>query len=237
MFAHDIHDIIPQKSYAPAKEWTDMALAREFSYLIRHYSNADKISSRWPLPPLQVGSHVYVQDLSGPPPHKWNKSAVVLECLPYDSYLVKLDGSNRVSKRNRVHLRCFTPFSSTFQEDQAVKHHTSPPPTIPEDALDPTPRRMPHLADTADEPRSPSLELHTYPEIYLSSVSSMSYPRCLCTVPSLLEDLPLTVAAAVMSLSNPEAPNQLPTWRSDTEGASLQHSSAEVWHPQPNQSG
>ena len=46
VFAHDIHDIIPQKSYAPAKEWTDMALAREFSYLIRHYSNADKISSR-----------------------------------------------------------------------------------------------------------------------------------------------------------------------------------------------
>ena len=100
-----------------------------------------------------------------------------------------------------------------------------------------SPRRMPRLADTADEPRSPSMELHTYPKTYSSSVSSMSYPRCLCTVPSLLEDLPLTVAAAVMSLSTPEAPNQLPTWRSDSEGASLQHISAEVWHPQPNQSG
>ena len=36
---------------------------------------------------------------------KWDRTGVVVEVLPYDQYRVKVDGSGRVSLRNRQFLR------------------------------------------------------------------------------------------------------------------------------------
>ena len=47
---------------------------------------------------IQVSQH-------GNDPLRWDRSGVVVEVGEYDSYSVRLDGSGRLSKRNRTHLR------------------------------------------------------------------------------------------------------------------------------------
>ena len=62
------------------------------------------------LEPLAVGAVVQVQNQSGPHANKWDLSGVVCESLGHDSYLVRMDGSGRVSKRNRRFLRAIRPY-------------------------------------------------------------------------------------------------------------------------------
>ena len=63
-----------------------------------------------PLPPLKVGSIVQVQNQRGTKANKWDLSGTVVECQEFDSYLVKMDGSGRITKRNRRYLRPIVPF-------------------------------------------------------------------------------------------------------------------------------
>ena len=66
-----------------------------------------------PLPVLQCGDRVFVQNQTGPHPNKWDRSGVVVECHEFDQYTIKLDGTGRLSLRNRRFLRKFTlPHSS-----------------------------------------------------------------------------------------------------------------------------
>ena len=59
---------------------------------------------------LAVGSRVFVQNQhggAGAKEHRWDRSGKVLERLRHNAYLIKLDGSGRVSRRTRQHLRPF----------------------------------------------------------------------------------------------------------------------------------
>ena len=60
------------------------------------------------LPELSVGNRVFVQNQSGPHPNKWDNSGVGVECKNFDQYLVKIDGSGRVTLGNRRFLRHYT---------------------------------------------------------------------------------------------------------------------------------
>ncbi|XP_077352448.1 uncharacterized protein LOC144001771 [Festucalex cinctus] len=62
-----------------------------------------------PLRPLALGETVFIQNQMGPSPHKWDRSGVVVESLGHDQYRVKVDGSGRLTLRNRRFLRAFTP--------------------------------------------------------------------------------------------------------------------------------
>ena len=42
---------------------------------------------------LKVGDSVYIQDQDGPSPRKWSKSGVAVETLPYNCFIVKVDGT------------------------------------------------------------------------------------------------------------------------------------------------
>ena len=131
VFGRPIRDIIPQQSYVPDRPWVEMAKAREKSFFRRHYSRAESDIHRKFLPPLQVGDSVYLQDQTGRTPLKWSKSGTVVECLPYDSYVIKVDGSRHVTKRNRRFLRKFTSFVPA-----------DPPPKLDEESA---PRRSTRL--------------------------------------------------------------------------------------------
>ena len=67
-----------------------------------------------------------MQDQAGRTPTRWNKSGTVLKVLPHDSLLVKIDGSAKVTKRNRKFLRRFEPFAPQLSRPQ-----TQPPPAVP----------------------------------------------------------------------------------------------------------
>ena len=51
---------------------------------------------------IEVGARVTCQNVKS---KKWDKSGLVTEALPHRQYQVKMDGSGRVSLRNRIHLR------------------------------------------------------------------------------------------------------------------------------------
>ena len=69
-----------------------------------------KVAERWSehtrrLPPLAVGNHVRVQNQTGPHPRRWDGQ--VGEVRQNDQYVVRVDGSGRVTLRNRQFLRRF----------------------------------------------------------------------------------------------------------------------------------
>ena len=137
VFGRPLKDHIPAPlgHFTPRKEWQDMATKREESAIIRHHRKAEDLSKgSKQLHPLITGDHVYIQDQHGKTPKRWNKSGIILEVEPYDSYLVKVDGSGKVTKRNRQFLRRFEPFSAeprtptTLPPIPPAAHLASPPP-------------------------------------------------------------------------------------------------------------
>ena len=87
---------------------------REQALAKRHLSTKNELLAKLRLhKPLVVGDVVQVQNQRGNNPNKWDNSATVVEVLPYDSYIVKMDGSGRVSKRNRQFLKPIVPFINT----------------------------------------------------------------------------------------------------------------------------
>ena len=62
------------------------------------------------LEPLKVGDVVSIQNQTGNHARKWDKSSEILEVLPHNQYRVKIDGSCRISLRNRQFLRKITLF-------------------------------------------------------------------------------------------------------------------------------
>ena len=106
----DFNPCSPGK-YEPRAEWRLVAHDREIALAKRHAKMGETLtrgSKR--LPPLQEGDIVFIQDQTGNTSKRWSKTGKILESLGNDSYLVKVDGSNRLTKQNRQFLRCYKPF-------------------------------------------------------------------------------------------------------------------------------
>ena len=65
------------------------------------------------LPPLQPGTHVYLQNQTGNRPKHWDKTGVVAESLPYHQYRVRMDGSGRATLKVSQDLQPHDPDSSS----------------------------------------------------------------------------------------------------------------------------
>jgi hypothetical protein len=68
------------------------------------------------LRPLNVGERVFIQNQHGPSANKWDKSGTIMECMANDQYRVKVDGSGRLTLRNRRFLRAFKPATPDIQQ-------------------------------------------------------------------------------------------------------------------------
>ena len=167
VFGRNIKDHIPAhpEHYTVCKEWKDMADMREDSAMVRHYKKVEDLTrGSKKLSPLIPGDQVYLQDQTGRTPKRWNKSGIILEVQPHDSYLVKVDGSKKVTKRNRQFLRKFEPF---YSEPAAP---VQPPPLPPLTQLarpPPLPVPSPPIpppSSTQDTQPSPPTELPPPPE-------------------------------------------------------------------------
>jgi hypothetical protein len=55
---------------------------------------------------------VFIQNLVGNQPRRWERTGVVIEVRQFHQYVVRVDGTGRVTLRNRQHLRKFSPFFS-----------------------------------------------------------------------------------------------------------------------------
>ena len=93
---------------------------------IARTTEALKTHSR-PLRSLAVGEHVFLQNQRGIAPNKWDRSGAVLESLDHDQYKVKVDGSGRLTLRNRHFLRAYTPATPSIQSDPTTSSPTPSP--------------------------------------------------------------------------------------------------------------
>ena len=91
--------------------WQELADAREKALAPRSTKQHEKWSAGTKeLPPLQVGDKVFIQNQSGNHPLKWDKRGTVVEVKGFDQYEVMVDGSRRITLRNRKYLRKYTPY-------------------------------------------------------------------------------------------------------------------------------
>ena len=168
VFGRPIRDLIPipPGKYLPHDTWRTSRAAREEALRNRHMRDLERWTEHThQLPPLRVGDHVRLQNQTGHHPTKWDKTGLVIEVRQFNQYLVKTDGSGRVTLRNRQFLRKFIPVQPreprltisndlTYQSLPASPDPTSAPlPT----AIDTSPRHN-LLPDAAPPPSIPPLD-------------------------------------------------------------------------------
>ena len=67
-----------------------------------------------PLAPLSLGEKLFLQTQRGSHHKKWDESGTVVELCNYDQYGMKVNGSGRLSLKNRHFLSKFVPPSMTI---------------------------------------------------------------------------------------------------------------------------
>ena len=108
VFGRNIRDFIPvlPYKYEPRQEWSLLQEDRERAFAKKLYNDGTRLSiGTRKMPPLAVGDKVIVQNQTGRAPNKWDKSGVIVECKPHNQVNVMMDGSRRVSLRNRQFVR------------------------------------------------------------------------------------------------------------------------------------
>ena len=112
IFGHPIRDFIPilPGLYIPHTTWRETLSAREEALRIRHMKDAERWTEHTKsIPPLIVGDDVRIQNQTGNNPRKWNKTGKMVEVRQHNQYAIRVDGSGRITLRNRKFLRKFTP--------------------------------------------------------------------------------------------------------------------------------
>jgi hypothetical protein len=113
VFGRPIRDMIPiiPGRYVPHETWRELMGHRELALAKRHSRGHERWNEHTrQLPPLKIGDHVYVQNLTGNFPRRWERTGLVIEVKQHHQYLIRVDGSGRVTLRNRQHLRKFEPY-------------------------------------------------------------------------------------------------------------------------------
>ena len=116
IFGRPIKDFIPilPGRYQPHPTWVDTLNVREDALRNRHQRALERWSEHTKLlPPLSVGDHVRLQNQSGPHPTKWDRTGKVIEVRQFDQFAVRIDGSGRITLRNRKFLRKYVPVHTT----------------------------------------------------------------------------------------------------------------------------
>ena len=112
VFGRPIKDFIPilPGRYQPHPTWSDTLATREEALRNHHMKAAERWTEHTKrLPPLAVGNHVRIQNQTGPYPTKWDKTGIVIEVRQFDQYVVRVDGSGRMTTRNRKFLKKYIP--------------------------------------------------------------------------------------------------------------------------------
>ena len=112
VFGRAMRDFIPSMphKYEPAKDWVVTQEYRERTLALKREADHKRWSQKTKnLGMLEVGTPVMIQNQTGNNPTKWDKTGVVLENKPHSQVLVRVDGSRRVTLRNRRFIRELDP--------------------------------------------------------------------------------------------------------------------------------
>ena len=125
LFGRNLKDHLPtttenlkvRKEWRFDREMREQALAVKFAEIERSLGKGAR-----DLPSLDVGDMVQIQNQRGNAPRRWSKSGKIVEKLEFDQYLVKVDGSGRLTRRNRRFLKKII---STLTDKEIVEEETS----------------------------------------------------------------------------------------------------------------
>ena len=136
-----LRDGVPaaRQHYKVDIHWRKTLREREIRLAEAHEDIMIKRGNQRCLPPLKQGCRVWVQDQVT---HKWDRSGTVVEGLRYRQYSIRLDGSGRLSRRNRKHLKPISEASPTTRP--SVYNPPPVPSSTPENSStlhSPRPRR------------------------------------------------------------------------------------------------
>ena len=93
-----------------SRVWKDVWLAKEDALKSRLSKQTERlIDGARQLKPLSVGDSVRIQNQTGSHPTKWDKTGVVMQIGENDKYVVRVDGSRRLTLGNRRYLRKMDP--------------------------------------------------------------------------------------------------------------------------------
>ena len=134
IFGRALRDTLPVKPRTQVFDnelvrniWTDSWKKREQVLLSRSQQQMEKLSQNCrEYIPLYVGDYCLVQNQTGRFSKRWDKRGLIVETLPNNQYLIRLDGSRRLTLRNRKFLRKSPPM---MQNDSQHLHNQATPQT------------------------------------------------------------------------------------------------------------
>ena len=112
VFGRQMRDFIPvlPYKYRPRQEWTLLREDRERALASRREGDGTRLAMYTKEhPTLPVGTSVAVQNQTGRNKTKWDKTGVILENKPHKQVLIRMDGSRRMTLRNRKFIKQIIP--------------------------------------------------------------------------------------------------------------------------------
>ena len=115
MFGRRIRDVLPVPPRTQIfdnemvkPKWKELWARRENILRSRGKRQVEVLGQKTrQLKKLEVGDKCFIQNQHGHHPKRWGKSGQIIKVAPYDQYVVKVAGSNRLTLRNRKFLRKF----------------------------------------------------------------------------------------------------------------------------------
>ena len=177
----------------------------------RHVSHHEAWSEHTKkLAELQRGDKVFIQNQVGPNPRKWERTGTVVECKDHDQYTVKVDGTGRLTLRNRKFLRKLKlmpkPSPSPTSDPVVTTLPTREPKTgTQRDVVQGT--ELPTDYTPSAMPATEQPDLHTFP----SPVPTHTYPSPEPVHPAPQPAAEFTPATPVHSVTRPTSTSASPT--------------------------
>ncbi|GFO40477.1 transcription factor iiib 90 kda subunit [Plakobranchus ocellatus] len=125
LFGRLIRDFIPihPGKYQNHKTWQETLASHEEALHNQHMRDAERLSANIRIiPPLTIGDWIRIQNLKGPHFTKWDKTGIVRQ---FHQYVVRVDGSGRLTLRNRKFLRKSLPVITRAPLTMALKQEVS----------------------------------------------------------------------------------------------------------------
>jgi hypothetical protein len=127
VFGRQMRDFIPSVTYKyeAAKDWAVTQEQRERTLA----NKRDMDNQRWSyrtkaLDDLEVGTAVAIQNQTGSNPTKWDNTGIVIENKPNSKVMIRVDGSRRVTMRNRRFVR---PMEEQYKTRTSKEEHCPTP--------------------------------------------------------------------------------------------------------------
>ena len=104
------------KNQATNPVWREAWQLKEKALRARFVRTSEKLNMHCrDLKKLDVGDRCFIQNQTGPSPKRWDRTGIVMEINPHNQYSVRVDGSRRLTTRNRRFLRYFQPAVDMIQ--------------------------------------------------------------------------------------------------------------------------